>query len=245
MSDTHIIIGCLITVGFALFAVSYINSMQTRKRLIRQRLTQLKRKVSEMEELASALGSLVDSPDIEKVVLEEILDTLRGMKQISTDNHSLAFNIESILNRLQELNLPDYQATLHRAFESDAQVAKARFQLSEAGRIVRKRQASGFLELPQMNIMIEELAWAHLMVLVITLTSQGHKAFEQGDVLRAYSFYKKAQETAMKTNISDERRHKLIKELGEMQSGNRKTLSVELMSEPQLNDNDTHSPDAV
>jgi len=244
MSDIHIITVSLIAVGIALFTVSYVNSLQTRKRLISQRLSQLKLKVSEMEELASSLETLLGTSQIEKVVLQDVLDTLKGMQQLSPENITLDLSIENVLQRLDELSSPNYQATLYRVLESDAQIARARFQLSEAGRIVRKRQAAGFIELPQMNGMIEDLAWAHLMVFVVTLTAQGHKAFSRGDILRAYSFYKKAQEGAMEANLGDTRRHKVIKELSEIQANKRKALSIELMPETEFNPKSDSGPSA-
>jgi DNA-directed RNA polymerase subunit H (RpoH/RPB5) len=235
MSDINIIIGSLIAVGVALFSVSYINSMQTRKRLINQRLHQLKRDVSELEEIASSVGPLVGSTNIEKIILEDCLDTLKGMVQLAPENQSTILNVESVLSRLDEINAGATQIPLHRILESDAQIARARYQLGEAGRIVRKRQTAGFLELQEMNALIEELAWAHLMVHVVTLTAQGHKAISKGDVLRAYSFYKKAQEAAMAAKLGDDRKHKIIKELNEMQANRRKALSIDLMPETQFN----------
>lgn len=231
MSNTHIIISCLVAVGVALLTVSYVNSMQTRKRLIQQRLAQLKRKVAEKEELASVIEPLLGSTEIEKIVLEDILDTLKGMQQLSPGSTSLEISVESIIKRLDEVNDPAYHARLNRVLDSDAQIARARYQLGEAGRIVRKRQAAGLIELARMNTFIEELAWAHLMVLVVSLVAQGQKAMTNSNVLRAYSFYKKAQEGAMAGNVKDERRYQLIKELGEMQSGNRTSLSIDLMPE--------------
>jgi len=234
MNDIHIIVICLIAVGLALFTVSYINSMQTRKRLIKQRLAQLKRQVSEMEELASAVGTILGDANVEKIVLEEIIDTVRGMQQLEPKNVSLELTLESLIKRIDELSSAP-KPEIYRIFESDAQIARARHQITEAGRIIRKRESSGLIEAAQMTVYIEELAWAHLMVHAVSLVAHGHKAAERSDVLRAYSYYKKAQEAAMGASSTDQRVHKLVKELGELQSNRRKLLSSDLMPEGDFN----------
>ncbi len=231
----NIIIASLILAFISLVSVSIVNSRQTRKRLISQRLSQLKRKVGEMEELAVALENLTGSVAIERIVLEEVIDTLNGMKQLSEESQTLDLNLQNAIQRAQEISGPAYSCSLYRIMESDATIARAQYHLSEAGRILRKRQAGGRIELAEMNTYIVELAWAHLMVSVISMIGQGHKAVRRGDVLRGFSFYKKAQEAAMASPISDDRRHQIIKELGDILANRRKSISIQLMPETDLN----------
>lgn len=244
MSNLNIIIICSVLACIALFIVSFINAQQTRKRLISQRLLQLKRKVAELEELAVALEPLTGSIALEKVILEDTADMLKGMLQLSPESQSVEFSLESALQKITEISGSGYTTELNRIMESDAGVARAQYLLGEAGRIVKKRQVAGQLELSVMTSYIEELAWAHMMVAVVTLTGQGHRSVRSGDVMRGYAFYKKAQQVAIEGNVTDDRRHLLIKELGEMMSNKRKSLSTLLMPETSLNPSETPEPQA-
>ncbi len=235
MSNVSIILSCVAVAVFALIWVSVINTRQTRKRLINQRLMQLKRRVSELEELAVALESLLGSTRIATLILDEVADTLRGMIQIAPNSQTMELTLSNTLQHQQEISSASYQPQLNRLQETDAQIARAQYLLGEAGRVVRKRQSAGALEVSEMNHFIEELAWAHLMVGVVSLTAQGHKAMLAGNVLRAFAFYKKAQQSAASSTIADERRHQFIKELGEILANKRKSISLSLMPESGYN----------
>ena len=235
MASTDIIILFIIIAIAALFTVSMVNASQTRKRLIKQRLSDLKRKIEEMEEIELAMESLLGSTEIPKVILEERIDILKGMLQLDKHNATLDVQLNAALEHYEELSNPSYRCQLYRIQNSDAQIARAQYQLSEAGRIVRKRQVSGHIEVTQMNSYIHDLAWANMMVQIVTLIAQGHKAANRGDILRAYAFYKKALEYAMSNAINDQRRHQLIKETSDMANGARKYVSLELMPESDFN----------
>jgi hypothetical protein len=237
MPSVTIIIICLVLAFLALISVSVINTRQTRARLINQRLAQQKRRVGELEELASAIESLSGSSELSRIVLEETIDTLKSMLQLDKGSQLLEINLDNALQRLRESQSGNL-APMHRLMDSDAGIAKAQFQLSETGRIVRRRQAAGLMEVAEMNQHIQSLAWANLMVTVISLTASGHKALRSGDVFKAFAYYRKAQQAASGTNISDERRHRIIKELGEIINNKRKSLSLDLMPESQFNPDD-------
>jgi len=232
MSTLNLIIICLFIVFVALFAVSLANSRETRHKLVQQRLSQLKRNVAEMEETAIAAGMLTGSTKIEKILVEDIIDTLKGMLQLEPTSSSTNLSLEGMQQRLSELiNSESQSRQPYRIMESDAQIARAQFQLSDAGRTIRKRQANGLIEATELNYYIQELAWANLMVQVVTLVSQGQKISGRGDVLRAHSFFKKAWEYASSAKIPDERRHTLVNETGELMNNKRTALSRELMPE--------------
>lgn len=241
MSDLNIIIICLVLVGCALFGVSVINAQQVRKRLISQKVMQLKRKITEMEDVAAALENLTGNTATARILNEEIIDTLSGMLQLQPNSPSLELVMDATRQRIEEISSPGYSCNIHRMLDSDAAIAHAQYLLGEAARIIRKRQAQGQIELTQMTSHIEELSWAHLMVSVISLTGQGHKALQRGDPLRAHAFYKKAQESAMESVLSDDRRHQWIRELGELMSGKRKTISRSLMPESMYNPDENQS----
>ena len=235
MDSFNFVIIFIVLACFALVSVSVINSQQTRKRLIAQRIVQLRRKVSEYEELASTIETYTGSTTIERVVLDEIVDSLHGMLQLEPDNLTIDLSIANTKARIQEIQAPGYTCQIHRTLESDAAIARAQYMISEAGRIIRKRQAANQLELSEMTSYIGDLAWAHLCVAMISLIAQGHRAVRRGDVLKGYSFYKRAQQAAMESTISDDRRHQIIKELTDIQSNRKKSISPALMPETHLN----------
>ncbi|WP_370978689.1 hypothetical protein [Agaribacterium sp. ZY112] len=235
MSDQSIVLICIALAIFALFFVSLINHRQMRHKLIHQRLVKLRKKVAELEELSVEVETLTGSRVITGILIDHIIDLLDGMLELAPSSQSLEITRENALARRDELHNSEFQVQLNRIRESDAQIARAQFALNEAGVIIRKRQAAGRLELSQMNQLIEELAWAKMMAAVVSLVVQGHKSMGGTDVLRGFSFYKKATQCAMEANSTDERRHKLIKELAELANNKRKALSLDLMPEAQFN----------
>lgn len=118
---------------------------------------------------------------------------------------------------------------------SDIAIVKHKHYLTEAGRLVRRHHAIGRLQGEEMESHIRELSWAHLMVDVISHVTQGHKAVNRDDPIVAYGYYRRAQNVLMSTQTPDERRHRLIRELGEILNGKRLALSVDLMPETEFN----------
>lgn len=235
MKTSDAIVIFLLVAFAALLCVSFINSRQTRARLINQKLSQLKRRVGDLEELSVALEALTGSTKLARVVLEDTIDTLNGMLQLDPNSQTLQLSRNTAEQRLRDLSAPEYKCNLYRLMNSDAAIARSQFHLNEAGRIVRKRQASGLVEVPEMNTYLQELSWAHLMVTVVSYVGQGHKAVRNGDVLKAYAFYRKAQQAAMGSTLPDERRHTIIKEVSEILGNKRKSLSTDLMPETEFN----------
>ena len=79
------------------------------------------------------------------------------------------------------------------------------------------------------------------MVGAISHIGQGHKAAIRGDMLSAHAFYKKAQQLLIQSPHPEPRRRRMIKELGEILSNKRKSLSLDLMPEDFYNPEQTLS----
>ncbi len=235
MSDLSLVVLFLIVAMTALMLVSAVNQRQRRSRLISQKLTQMKRRVTDMEELAVSIDSLVDSPHIARYVNDEVLEMIDKMLLLDRGSQGLLVMKENAERLAEELNNPHRERETYRLQESDSAIARCLYQLNDAGRIIRKRQASGHLEIAQMESCIHDLAWAHLMVAVVSNVAQGHKAMNRGDVLRAFAFYKKAQQVAMQTSTTDERRQELITQITDMLNNKRKALDTKFMTETQHN----------
>lgn len=235
MSDPSTIAIFLMLIMGALLLVSYVNQFQMRSKLISKKVVELKRKISELEEMAAALESLVDSLSISKTVLEETLEALNSIEKLHPNDPFIDATRTSTEQRIDELMDPSRPRKIYRAQHSDAAIARAKYLLNETALIIRRRQHAGKLEIVEMETFINELAWASLMVVVITHVVEGHKAVSRGDVIKAYAFYRKAQQVLIKSPMNEDARQRMIKELGDILTNKRKTLSKDLMPEVQHN----------
>lgn len=235
MNPATLLLILILLAMMSLLIVSAVNQRQTRSRLIARRLIQMKRRVEELDEMALSLDRFVESPYIAVQIIDEAVDMIHSMQKLDPGSQPLEVSLQNAERLADELRNPSRNREIYRLLESDAAIARALYQMNDSGRILRKRQARGRLEMAQMESYIQELSWAHMMVGVVSNVGQGHKALNRGDVLKAYAFYKKAQQVAIQTSNSDERRHKLIKELSDILANRRKFLSLEFMPESEYN----------
>lgn len=219
----------------ALFLVSLINQQQTRARIVAHKVVQLKRKIVELEEMAGTLETLVESAGIPKTILEESLEIINMIEQLEKSSHFCAPHRLNAEQRIEEIMSVANHKEVYRAQSSDAAIARSQYLINEAAMIIRRRQAADKLDIVEMEAFIHELAWANMMVVAITHIVEGHKCVTKGDVLKAYAFYKKAQQVLLQSSVGDEKRHRMVKQLGEIMANKRKTLSIEVMPETQHN----------
>jgi len=239
MSDLQLVLLFLGLAMTSLLVVSAVNQRQTRTRLVARKLAQMKRRAAELEEMAVSLDSIVESPDVARFINDEVLDMIAVMIKLDSNSQSLRVAQENAERLADELRDPSRKREIYRLQESDAALARTLFHLNDAGRILRRRQAAGKMEISQLQECIQDLAWSHMMVAVVSHVAQGHKAMRRGDVLRSLAFYKKAQQVALQTSSSDNRRHQLIKELSELMNNRRRALSLTFMPESDYNPEET------
>jgi len=219
----------------SLVAVSYVNRQQLRSRLVAQKIAQLKRRILELEELGALVEPLVENMGIVKIVCEEVIELIQKTQALDSHSHYLEVNLANARERINVLDSQVRQQPLWRIQNSDAAIARAQFSLNETGRIIRRQESAGLMEEAEMEAYIGELAWSNAMVTIMSLIAQGHQALNHGDILKAYAYYKKAQQVLIQTNHGDERRQRLIKEVGEMMNNRRKFISIDLMPEAEFN----------
>lgn len=237
MTSPIVIIIFIAVVILSLMVVGFVNQQQTRARIVAQKLVLLRRKVSETEEIASVISTLVASTGVLKALYEECIERLNIIEKLDKDNHICAPRILSLEQQVEELDDPGFEQTIYRAQPSDAAIARAQHAIKEAAIILRKRQAADKIDIVEMETLIGELSWTNIAVEAVTHIVEGHKCVNKSNVLKAYAFYKKALEVLMQASINDARKHKMVKQLDEMMANKRKHISTDLMPEDQ------HNPD--
>ena len=241
-SGTGILI-FLVLMMFSLVVVSFVNRAQTRNRLIRQKSAQIRRRLEELEEVCSSIEPLLESSLIPKLINEEILDLIRSLEQLTPNDSTLDIKRANANEEAANFSSGNRSQPLYRIQNSDAAIARTKYYLTEAARVVRRHQAHGRLDATEMDSYIRELSWAHLMTEVVTHVSQGHKAVNRNQPMAAYGYYRKAQHLLMHSQLRDERRHRFIKAISDMLKGKRLAIGSDLM--PEVEFNPTSKPDFI
>ncbi len=219
----------------SLLAVSWVDGREKRRKALSKKLKGLRQHISSTEELILEVDQMVESRAIAKLINDEIIEMILAMKNVNPEAGYLEASHQTAISRAEALNDESIAVPLDRLKDSDAQIARSKKTLEEAAGILRRQQVSGKLSFEEMNAFLSELSWGHLMVEVITLVGQGHKAQRRQDVLSSHAFYKKAQQLLMHSAHPDKRRHRFIKELSEMLANKRLTISEDIMPETHLN----------
>lgn len=219
----------------SLGAVSWVNAREKKRKILTQKLKEMRRHIMNTEELILDVDQMVESRSIAKLINDEIVEMIQAMKAANPETGYLDASYQTAMARAEALADESVPTSLDRLKDSDAQIARSKHVLEEAATILRRQQATGKFSFEEMNAFLSELSWAHLMVDVISHVGQGHKALRRHDVLSAHAFYKKAQQMLMHSAHPDKRRHRFIKELSEMLANKRVAVSEDIMPETHLN----------
>lgn len=236
-SGTGIVVLSVMIV-FSLVVVSFANRIENRSRLMRQKASQITRRIESLEELCSSIEPLLESVLIPRLVNEEVIDLIRSLEQLDPSVPSLEVKRLNATEVAESLASGQRTQPLYRAQSSDAAIARSKHYLIEAARVARRHHAVGRLESAELESYLKELFWAHLMVDVISHITQGHKAVNRDEPEVAYGFYRRAQTLLMGATTADTRRHRFIKEISEILAGQRMAISTELMPEAEFNPTD-------
>lgn len=224
----------------SLMVVSIVNRIQTRNKLVRQNIQRMRFRIDDLEEICAGIEPLLESVLIPKLLNEEILDLIQSIKKLDATATHLDTKLEQAQALAQTLGAGQRTQPYFRVMPSDTAIAKHQHFLTEAARVVRRHHTLGRLQIDEMETYVRELSWAHLMVEVVSHVAQGHQAVNRDDPIVAYGFYRRAQNLLMNAHTSDDRRHRIIRELTEILNGTRLALSSDLM--PETNFNPTEKP---
>lgn len=241
MNSTTGIFLFLVLIFGSLLIVSFANRIQTRTRFVRQKIRQMRRRLEELEEICAAVEPLLETVLIPKIINEEIIDLIDSIAHLDPSANFVHVKREHANSLADKLSAELRTQPFCRSLTSDAAIARHKYYLTEAARLVRRHNAIGRLDTTELESHLKELSWARLMVEVISHIAQGHKAVNRNDATVAYGFYRKAQNLLMSANNSDDRRHRFIREIGEIFAGKRLAISTDLM--PESDSNPTQKPD--
>ena len=229
------IIFFLLVMVASLLTASILNANQEKLRLKQLEILELKQKVTELEELIIHVDTLVQFPEIPKLLNDEVINTLHQMQVADPDDNITEAALSNAEERGQQFLYPDREQHLNRLMQSDAQVARAQKTLKETARKVKNFAFNHSLTDEEKHQYLEELKWQHSQVEVISLIGQGHKAMRRNEIINAHAFYKRAQQKLLRQHQADSRAKQQIHQLDEVISQQRTALDLNLMPESFLN----------
>ena len=214
----------------ALFIVSAINRKQEQEQARRMQQRKFKLQADAIVDIVNCLEQTIPNHLIAKYIFDESIVLLQQIFQLETGSKTHIENsIRHALARSEELaNTKIYTGASYQK-DSDAQIAHTQVQLNEAAIILRHLYAQGKLSDIELEVFTSELSWAFLMVSVASFIAQGYKFSALEERFSAQGYYQKAQALLMESLHADPRRLRMIKELGELIEGSRKSMSRDLM----------------
>lgn len=215
----------------SLLLVSFANQKQARAKIVRHKMQQLRLRVQDLEELVLTADQILESQSVAQLINDDVINMLESMLQLDSSAHYLEASLSSARARAENYANGAQNNNVNRIADSDAKIARSQHALTEMGRIVRQAHAQSRINSDELQAFITELAWAHLMVDVVSHVAQGYRAAMRNDFLSADAFYKRAKHSLVQTPQPDTRRNRMIKEIGEMNAYRRACLSPDLMHE--------------
>lgn len=219
----------------ALILMSLANRAQQRARAKRHRQRQLRLRIELLEEVLDCLLNTLANAGIAEHINNEIVNLLEEVLELEQHNKA---HFETLLanSKARGETLGSAKACANASLlrESDLQIAQTQDYLSQATQMLRNQQQQGKLSNEELVVYVTDLHWARLMVSVVSFIGQGYRASSRGDIFTATGFYKKAQNALIESMHRNPRRMRLIKELGEIIAGTRKTLSEDLIPDEKL-----------
>lgn len=225
----------LLLIAASLTLVSLVNRIQTRNRLVRQRVQHLTKRINELEELCAAIEPLLESTLIPKLINEEIIQLIETVQRLDPEATYLEVKLDQAKQMSQQFASGQRNQALNRLLSSDAAIARSKHYINEVANELRKLQGQAKLQNTEMEGFVQELTWTRLMVEVISHIGHGHKAVARKDFLVAYGYYRKAQNLMINSQHKDERRHQMIKQIGELLKNKRASISEDYMPETEFN----------
>jgi hypothetical protein len=229
----------LIFIAFlAMCVVAYSNYRVEQNRRVRLKLQNYKRKIEQLEDILRVLDRLCENKMITTFINDDVIELYEKMMELSPKTPYIKAghtNAKVRSNILSDVSHPQH---IDRICSSDAQIARCRAYLKEAGNILRRQHSEGKFSSTEIQEFIQHLDWLYLQIFVVTNIAEGHKAFIGNDAIKANAFYKKAQTELVSSGHPDQRRQEMITQLADVLFGRRLSLDKRLMPEDGFNPTD-------
>lgn len=231
MSSTTGLLLLLLLLAVSLTTVSIVNQWQTRNRMIQHKIQQIRWRIAELEEVCMGIEPLLESNSIPGLINEEVLDLIESVNKLDSSPDYLTGSLDNAQQLSHQFSQQKRIHPFSRVLPSDASLARHQYFLEEAARLVRRHHALGRLQSTELEAFIQQLAWARLMIKVVTCIAHGHQAQVKNDFSTAYGYYRNAQNLLIVDMNPDDRRQRLIRELSDIMADRRKVISKDLIPE--------------
>ncbi len=226
----------------ALITVSIANHRETRRRLIKVKLKNMKVQLDELEELLTEIDIMLESRAIARRINQHIIRHIEGMLQLDPQTHYLEAALENAEKRAVILADEGQNKAINRVRNSDSRIAKAKRALEEAGKILQAQLARSEIGQAELEAFSQELSWTYLMIDVLSLIAEGHKAVKTNPT-RSYAYYQSAKNILARSKSPDPRRNELLRQVTDLMTRKRSAISEDLMPETDYNP-DTNAPES-
>jgi hypothetical protein len=221
--------------ALSMSVVAYSNHLVDKAKKTSFRLEKMKVRVEGLEDVVLVLDGLCEKRVIPKLINDEIINNYEMMIEINPKAAYLKAGLNNAEARASELANESSPRHISRVCKSDAQIARYQVYLGESLNILRRQHMSSKFSNQDFQLFSSEIRWLQLQVKVISNITQGHKAYAQDGVIKANSFYKKAQSELLRSSHPDPRRTEMISQMADLLFGRRKSLDANLMPETDFN----------
>jgi len=215
--------------------VAYSNYQEVKKKQTNQLLEKMKRRAEEIEDIVITLDKLCETRRIPRLMNNEVVAHYEAMLQLNPEASYLRAGLSNAQLRSNEFEKEPTDRFVSRVCKSDAEIARNIAYLDETLAILQAHHVDEKISNKQLNDVTEEMEWLRLQLKVVNYIVQGHKAYIKEDTLSANAFYEQAQAALKQSSHPDERRDKMINQLSEILSGQRRFLDPALMPEKEFN----------
>ncbi|WP_317928706.1 hypothetical protein [Halioxenophilus sp. WMMB6] len=195
----------------------------------------LKAQYEELQQIIATVDQTVEPRSISRILNEEAINMTESMRELEPGDGYVLAALNNAMALQEELIQEQAKGRVYRIRESDSHIALTQKQLEKAAVLLSRRQALGLISPEELNSFRASLAWARLMISVLSYVAQGHQATNRGEVLPAKAYYQRAKSALAQSSHPDKRRTTMIRELKEIIANRRVSLSEELMPETDFN----------
>ncbi len=214
MSMLELLIICLLA-GLVLAALYVVRLAQNRQQqflLLQRRISTLKRRINNTENVIDGLMRLDEQPELLKVLCQTLLSECQQLSSLNPDAFGvggMTLKADQIKQQLQQLDSPEQKRQCSTSFSSDREIVVAKGCIADVMAIIKRLYQFKKLTVTKYNSLMQRLLALHLYVNVNSHVQYADSATERKDKITALSYYRRAQEMLNSSNVQEkEKFHK-------------------------------------